>query len=657
LTHSAVQVQQGIVDVLASAGDQAAEVIAAVLPDHIDQLAPSVQASARHLLNRGRGPASADGAADQAPEPGDVNLDEPIAAESIAEARAVVAPWRDAAGIEAVLQAIEGSGELQAPAFDPMGVPRLDPGKRLAPIATLDELIQRLTVAIEGLDDPIEFELLADGLSRLCDQRPDDFEARVSPLLHRLRQIISPNPRSLLAGIPLTLAALGLRALIFKLVLRWCEQHVPNDKTMGERGHDTLEFLTVRIDLLAARIRKRLAAPLLACPTHRPAWIEPAEMARRLAWHEDHGVEPSPHDFIQALLRIAPDGRAAALAAARVLRGRFAAAFRYGLGGPLEDIALPQPWLIAAGRARTPFVELDELDASADALGPDARQPARYSWRVEHSRPEDPKQWARLYVSTQLNLPARDRIGDVPTVLLHTGRNSRGFGWTGSGINGLNRWEATVWPANLDPVFMVGASLCPGEYFAAATLRQRADYLEPLFDPDVPFSEMAQLLVAQSLLQKEPEVAGLAVDVLIELIRDGRCTGHELGHVFGRMVPTVLVKLNRLAKQLDACTAASLLHKHVCARIAQDACAGLTEVPKDLHMLLDPLLEWVTALDQGVRAEFRPLLEKAKSGKTALLAKRLLARAPSAGKRLQVLAEALAGRLERARRWSLKDQA
>jgi hypothetical protein len=123
------------------------------------------------------------------------------------------------------------------------------------------------------------------------------------------------------------------------------------------------------------------------------------------------------------------------------------------------------------------------------------------------------------------------------------------------------------------------------------------------------------------------------------------------------MVPTVLVKLNRLAKQLDACTAASLLHKHVCARIAQDACAGLTEVPKDLHMLLDPLLEWVTALDQGVRAEFRPLLEKAKSGKTALLAKRLLARAPSAGKRLQVLAEALAGRLERARRWSLKDQA
>lgn len=652
LTHSAVQVQQGILDVLASASPQTAEVIAAALPDRIDQLAPSVQESARQLLNRGGGSAPAIVAADQAHESREVNLDE-----SIAAARAIPAPWREAAGIDAVLQALDEGGELQPLAFDPMRVPRLDPEKSLAPIATLDELIQRLTVAIEGLDDPIEFELLADGLSRLCDQRPDDFEARVSPVLHRLRQIISPNQRSLPAGISLTVAALGLRALLFKLVLRWCEQDVPAGKTMGEDRNDILAFLTVRMDALALRIRKRLAAPLLACPTHRPAWIDPAEMARRLACHQDHGVEPDAHDFIQAMLRIAPDGRAAALAAARVLRGGFAAAFRYGLGGPLEDSALPQSWLIAAGRARAPFAELTELDASADSLGPDARQPARYSWRVEHSRPEDQKHWARLYVSTQLHLPARDKIGDVPTVLLHAGRNSRGFDWPGGGINGLNRWEATVWPADLDSFFMVGASLRPGQYFEAATLRQRAAYLEPLFDPDVPFSEMAQLLVALSLLQKEPEVAGLAVDALIELIRDGRCTGSELGYVLGRMVPTELVKLNRLAKQLDACAAASLLHKHVCARIAQDACADLTEVPKDLHTLLGPLLEWLTALDQGVRAEFRPLLEKAKSGKTALLAKRLLARTSSPGKCMQILAEALAGRLERAGRWSLTEQA
>jgi hypothetical protein len=185
----------------------------------------------------------------------------------------------------------------------------------------------------------------------------------------------------------------------------------------------------------------------------------------------------------------------------------------------------------------------------------------------------------------------------------------------------------------------------------ADLLRQRAAFLEPLFDPDVPFSEMAQVLLAICLGQKEPQVTGLAVDALIELIRDGRCLGSELGAVLARVLPAGAIKYNRLGKHLDTVAQASLLHAHVCAEVVQKACAALSEIPRDFHCLLGPLLEWLTALQQAIREPLPSLLRKSQYGKTGSLAKKLLGLSASPGKRDQVILEALRGRVQRAQRW------
>src|SRR6185503_18822984 len=108
----------------------------------------------------------------------------------ISRGREIPSPWREAAGIDTLLHALESNGELSAVSFDPMAVPRLADDQRVQPVETLDELIERLTVAVEGLDDPIELELLVDGLSRLCDQRPDDFQARLAPLVLRVEKLV-----------------------------------------------------------------------------------------------------------------------------------------------------------------------------------------------------------------------------------------------------------------------------------------------------------------------------------------------------------------------------------------------------------------------------------------------------------------------------------
>jgi hypothetical protein len=304
-----------------------------------------------------------------------------------------------------------------------------------------------------------------------------------------------------------------------------------------------------------------------------------------LAWYQQQGMEPDICDFNQALLRLAPDGRAEALAASAALEGKHGAAFRYALGGPLENPTLPAHMLVAAGRARTPLANVPELDPSIAASGPDALQAASYSWVVDHSEPEHQPLWprggapierARVRVSVVPDMPAIEKVRNMPSVLLHTW-HILDYGLPGA-RESLQRWVASLWPTNLDPFFAAGVGLPRTRFMVADLLRQRALFLEPLFDPDVPFTEMAQVLLALALTQKEPEVAGTAIDVLIELIRDGRCAGTELGSVFARMLPSGLIKLNRLGSRLENVARASLLHTHVCARILQEACRTFTEV-------------------------------------------------------------------------------
>jgi Family of unknown function (DUF6493) len=630
LSHPAPQVQEAALQQLSKLRNRAGDVIAAGLPAQIDALAPSLQDQARKLLAQN---------APEVPEPAQVPDASPVS-DLLDEARKIPSPWREALGIDPLLQAIEGNGELSAVSFDSMAVPRLRPEDRVQPIQTLDELIERMTVAVEGLDDPIEFELLVDGLSRLCDQRPDDFQARVAPMLARILKLLPMMPGSM--------ASAGLRFALFKLILRWgCgDLNYPQ-----EDRNSILGFLDVRLGLVWVRMRDRQPAPLLACPTHRHGWIDPAEMAARLRAYQQRELEPAKHDFIQGVLRLAPDGRANALASAGDLRGKYAAAFRYALGGPLEDASLPAAVLIAAGRARTPQADLTELSFLKDIDGPDALHPACYSWQVNSSEPDSLTHWARLHVSVDPSTPTPDKIRDLPTVLLHPWRQLAPFAW--EGLVGLNRWKTTVWPSNLDSCFALGARVHTGRDSQASLLRQRANFLEPLFDPSVPFSEMAQLLLAISLNEQAPEVTGMAVDVLVEVIRDGRCVGAELGRVLGRMLPHPFIKLNRLGKHLDTVARASLLHTHVCAQIVQEACAPLEEPPRDAHFLLGPLLEWLSSLEEGVRDECRLLLEKAKSGNTGALARKLL-RLPSAPtKQTAILVEALRGRLHVAQGWTI----
>ena len=212
------------------------------------------------------------------------------------EARKIPSPWRQAAGIDALLQAIDGNGTLSAVSFDPMAVPRLHPEDRVQPIKSLEELIERLPWPWKGWTTLSSLSCSIDGLSRLCDQQPDDFQARVAPLLARIEKLLPTMGGSI--------ASAGLRVSLFVLILRWGGRELNIGR---QEGNTSPRFPRGPPGtVVGPGARSQQPGPLLACPTHRQGWIDPAEMAARLRAYHERGLEPAKHDFIQGVLRLTP---------------------------------------------------------------------------------------------------------------------------------------------------------------------------------------------------------------------------------------------------------------------------------------------------------------------------------------------------------------
>lgn len=577
-----------------------------------------------------------------------------------AEIEAIPARWRDLAGVDACLEALKDNAELPPLQFDPMAVPRLDPNGVLKPIATFDELVDRISAAVEELEDADEFELLLDGLSRHSGYMRLDFSARTAPLLSRVGKLIGTD----------RWAAHSLDPVMrFRFLIRsWLERN-PLAMTTGDISARGFEgFLTFRMAALSNRLQRDLAGPLLACPTHRGGWIDPRALVERQRYWQERDVPgrsniggvhefsiPDRYDFIQALLRLSPDHRAEALLAATDLSGEAGSATRFALGGD-EPIGRARGVWIAATRARQPLGTFPELGDS----GPDAVSPAKYEWKPADPNPQE--SWLshpapQLLIQSIPTVRPEHLAPDRPLAYLNRLQSPYYF----ASVLHL-RCRAAVWPTNPDASFAGGAmDIVIRLNSPPSTLSPTAQVMDPLFDPDTPFSEMARLSLGVALLSKDAGTRGLGIDGLISLIEDGRCTGNELGPIYGKLASKKeMVRLSRLTASLAEVSRVSQLHAWVVARILAGTLAALgTTLPGDVHHLLSALHEGLLATAQNLPAECRPMLESiATTGKTARLAKSLLSMqaAPGANPhRLAAMNLALAGRVARAKRWSQRD--
>ena len=337
------------------------------------------------------------------------------------------------------------------------------------------------------------------------------------------------------------------------------------------------------------------------------------------------------------------------------------------------------------GKKKISWMEVYAGEKATKIYGPDVWMPVSREWRIVR-RPESlpaKADWPltiRISVNSgfgsemfrselptlKLNYEPRsdeDWVAEKERRLVERGMHWSSIEWEMRRIDmvwgpGAAAAVLRVWPLNPDPTFATGAVVIARELdLPASTLRRTTEFLEPLFAPQTRFSEMAQLLVAVSLLAKDTGLKGYAVDALIALIEDGRCVGDELGIIFRRLLISDAVKCNRLSEQLGEVVRVSPLHKHVCSRIVQTMFGEASALPNrllpnDAHHLLAPLLEWLVELDEPLHVATRGVFATVTgSSKTAKLAKSLLARTSPANpaERRQVAIASLRGRLPRAR--------
>lgn len=451
----------------------------------------------------------------------------------------------------------------------------LDPALAIAPIADVDELLDRFAFVLETPDDPDELERVLDGLARLGADRGEAFEERAGPLQKRARKLAERDDRP----VPWELA---------RLAVTWIAGAPPEPP--DTYPEEAFAFLAARLESIGRRVLEGRRQGLLSAPTHRGGFIAPRALVARVA----AAKEVDPLDAVVALLRLAPEGRPEALRAAGRLRGELADALRHALGAKGVRVGSTASLWVAAARARAPGEDDAAVLKRHPRLGPGAGEAARYSLDLRRDRivigvqPAAAKATPLALLTVRLQPLDGDRpcVRDAPP---------------DSAVRGVEadvRWAFTLWPGWKEPLFAEGARRVAERLRDTAIVPTDRHFLEPLVAPTTRLGPMATLLLALGLAARDAGQHGLAVDAAIEAIASGRLDLAALGETMASLLASGLVPPPRWARTLADVAVASPTHAAAVARLVQRALRG--PVPRDVGALLEALHEALVEASAGL---------------------------------------------------------
>jgi hypothetical protein len=638
MTHPRSDVQEEAISLISDIAPEVSTDLAAALMENLTYLAPSQRSRVDDLISRvdpASKPAPSAGGHDRFEGGGDPTPPERDGTTrnvgSIVEgAQSICLQARELTGLQALLDSYQDGLSPHRVRSEWALIPRLDEAKAVSPIYSLDELIDTLLALLENAEDQVEVERALDGLARLTAQRPKDLGERTSSLLQRAKKPgDGMGDYSSVAG---NIAA---------LVRSWLEGSPVSSKKV-HRAPGPEAFMVERFCEVERRVRSKRGLGLLSLPTHSSAWIDPVVLVRRLEEDLATPTNQNTLDFTQALLRMAPDNRPRALEAAADLKGEFGAVLRFALGGqgPVAETPdqergwfsravqtlAPRPksadhkwslW-IAAARAREPFGEVCELSGTPvqhEAFA--VRRPA-FDWEI--SMPKKSR-WDTDPVLRVTGDPPFQAT--APVVRPLEGLCTRRQAWAVADA----RFRYSIWPMDAELISIGGCTaMCERLFRPASTFSPTATFLEPLFDPDLPFAELPQVMLCLALVAQDADARLMGLEVAVTLVADGRADGRELGKIYSRLFETKgLVKLNRVGSAVEHIANAGAVQQLACCRLLEEFIGSLEAVPRDLHHLLSPYRELLVATGRASDPRTHDVLRTIKgSGKTAKLAKLII---------------------------------
>lgn len=562
------------------------------------------------------------------------------------------------------------------PAFKPVSgpCPVLSSLEPIEPIRDVDELIDAVLHLFEVIDRPEEFERVLDGLMRLGDQVPADFDAKTAGLRHL--KIASnwdfQRTTSLLwETIPNFIRMIGF----------WVGATIVAPVRKRDSRFPVLQFLDDRCERLLCRLRHRQFGIVLSTPTHRGGWIDPRVFVARVRTLLASGQAPDQPDLICGLLRLTPDFREASLRGAQEIPDDLGRIVRYALGGEARPSDLDRrfaPEWLAAARARSPIGNLTDLRCLGEnETSPDGITSASFEYnrngfvldehdirrlaepwkdtplheRVVKMYQHDSSAHVRKWVKIIPNEFPHENYAVRPTVALAA--QSR---WAEE--MAFAPWQqeliSSTWPANANATLAIACCDLTSRIDKQGSTIDRLDgWLSPLCFTDQGWSDIGRTALWLGLLSRDDQARGIAIDALIDGIADGRADVNDLAASLIHIAIGGWIKLNRLSEALREVTRTSLLAERIVSLILDQLIASWKSLPRDAHHVLELELELLASLGQSLSEAARMALAAGSgSGKTARLMKKLcdLKPDPTSNAVRESVLTAAEGRLARAER-------
>ena len=501
---------------------------------------------------------------------------------------------------------------------EPRSASPTDAARAIEPLTTIEALMDVAVSVIETGEPIDDLERVLEAVGRLTTDRDEPFTRLTAAIAKRARTILARHETSPFSGFE-------ARADIAAVLLAWAAGELADPDERHPYVHPGAgAFLSARAREIAEAAARGRPFLSVAAPTHRNGWIDPAEVVRRLCARPP----ASRLDLVSAILRLAPDGRAAALPSAAGVAGEAGAALRYAFGGR-EAIGATAAWWVAAARVRAPGEDDTAIEKRHPRLGPDAGRGARIRLKVDDSKP--------YYNGLQLELepplpPVGDRpLGgagvDLPTVLML--RTPAGFYWTGRSDPAMLRWMATIQPGYREPWSAVGSAVIGSnvDWWSAAWANRV--FLEPYLDPVTPIGPHALALIGIALGAKEAGERGLATDIARLALADGRMSAERLAGGLSAAAAVACDRPIRWAVSLAEVAAGSDRHGVAVAEAIARTLPVVADRPVAKLVPLLRLLDELVAGTAGASADqAREPLERLSSagGQAGRLARSILSR-------------------------------
>ena len=495
--------------------------------------------------------------------------------------------------------------EIPAAVFRGDEYPRLSEDDKLSPIQNLEEWIEVASRVLE--DDKLidEGELVLGGLARLGQSLPDDFSTLIGPLFKRAKALVKRNLASL--------SGFSMSNDLCALICSWIHKtNVGFERIVDRHGNDQVRITGVlnqpleewinefsstkifglRVRHIAGRLYQGAQWNLLSTPTHRGGWIDPQTLVDRVNELTD---APDDSDVVLALLRLAPDNRKGLVKKLKTrLAGEWLDAIKHGLGAAKVKIGKSTHLWAAAARARCPFDEDKAVTQKFSRLGIGCGLPVKY--KLKHSSYKHGK-WTTYNIGAEPDTKKKLPKKQNPLIPTEVTEESGGVPFNAGTVD----WLATLHPVNRTSFYAAGIGAMSNNLDWWEAEWQNRNVLLPLVNSDEPISEVALTLLLIGLGAKEPGEHGLAADIVINAILDGRIGSDSFGQILSDHIPAKLLNLTRLAKRFEDIGSQSILHAYVIFRSWELALAsGFSEVPKGLGDILELLIEFCARYGFGL---------------------------------------------------------